>query len=155
MKLYLIQHGDAVAQEVDPDRPLSDQGEQDIERLASFLWVWELNIAQILHIGKTRARQTAEIVAAPLGLEGEPREAANLGPKDAPQLLADQLKNQSEDMAIVGHMPYLGKLASLLTTGNEQSKLFGFKPGSLVGLERDDEGRWSVICMLRPEYIKG
>ncbi len=155
MRLYLIQHGDAVAKAVNPDRPLSEQGERDIERLASFLWVWELNIEQVIHSGKTRARQTAEIVAAPLGLKHEPSEAPNLNPNDAPHILANQLKDRTEDLAIVGHMPHLGKLASLLTADNEQSKLFGFKPGTLVGLERDDEGIWSVICMLRPEFIKG
>ena len=37
MRVYLVQHGDAVPKEVDPDRPLSDTGRQDIERLAKFL----------------------------------------------------------------------------------------------------------------------
>ena len=33
MRLYLVQHGEAVAKEVDPDRPLSEHGREDIVRL--------------------------------------------------------------------------------------------------------------------------
>ncbi len=37
MRLYLVQHGEAVTKAVDPDRPLSEQGRADVERLA--IWM--------------------------------------------------------------------------------------------------------------------
>ena len=37
MKLYLMQHGDALQKDVDPDRPLSPRGRRDIEKIAAFL----------------------------------------------------------------------------------------------------------------------
>jgi phosphohistidine phosphatase len=32
MKLYLMQHGQAMAKEQDPERPLTQQGRQDVDR---------------------------------------------------------------------------------------------------------------------------
>ena len=37
MKLYLVQHGEALPKEINSDRPLSDQGRQDLEQFARFL----------------------------------------------------------------------------------------------------------------------
>jgi len=154
MRLYLVQHGDAVAKDIDPDRPLSAQGKRDIERLANHISNWRLGVTQIIHSGKTRARQTAENLIAAFGSEGQPKVERNLAPMDSTAPLAERLQNQSENMAVVGHMPYLGKLVARLVTGNEESAVVTSQPGTLVGLERDEHGRWSVICMLRPEHLK-
>jgi len=37
MRIYLTQHGPAVPKDVDPDRPLNEQGREDVRRLADFL----------------------------------------------------------------------------------------------------------------------
>ena len=37
MKLYLVPPGDAVAKEVDPERPLSDRGRDEVRAMAGFL----------------------------------------------------------------------------------------------------------------------
>ena len=37
MKLYLVQHGQAVSKEEDPERPLSEQGREDVRRVATRL----------------------------------------------------------------------------------------------------------------------
>ena len=134
--------------------PLSMQGKQDIVHLANHISNWGLGGTQIVHSGKTRARQTAENLIAAFGSVGQPRIEPNLAPMDSPAPLAERLNNQSENMAVVGHMPNLGKLVSRLVTGNEDSAVVTSRPGTLVGLERDEHGRWSVICMLRPEHLK-
>jgi phosphohistidine phosphatase len=153
MRLYLVQHGDAVAKEIDPDRPLSAQGKQDVERLANRVSNWGLAVTQIIHSGKTRARQTAEDLITAFGSVGQPKLEPNLAPMDSPDPLAERLKDQSENLAVVGHMPYLGKLAARLVTGNENNAVVTSRPGTLIGLERDEHGRWSVICMLGPEHL--
>ena len=66
MRLYLTQHGLAVPKDVDPDRPLSEQGRQDVRRLADFLGHAGVRVEQFLHSSKTRAEQTAAILAEPL-----------------------------------------------------------------------------------------
>ena len=57
MKLYLTQHGLAVAKDVDPERPLSEQGRRDVRRLVDFLADAGVRVKQVLHSGKTRAEQ--------------------------------------------------------------------------------------------------
>ena len=61
--LYLVQHGEAVPDDVDPARPLSQAGKKDVERLAEFLARRKLAVSRILHSGKLRAQQTAELIA--------------------------------------------------------------------------------------------
>lgn len=37
MRLYLVQHGEAVSEEIDPARSLSEKGKTDISKIAKFL----------------------------------------------------------------------------------------------------------------------
>ena len=60
MYLYLVHHGDAVAPEVDPGRPLSTQGLEAANRLAAEAVARAAKPAVVWHSGKLRARQTAE-----------------------------------------------------------------------------------------------
>ena len=66
MKLYLVQHGEACAKDVDPDRPLTDAGKADVERLAAFLGQVGIRVDRVIHSGKLRAVQTAERLAGVL-----------------------------------------------------------------------------------------
>ncbi len=152
MKLYLVQHGDAVSKEVDPERPLSEQGERDVQRLADQLQHWGVRLSWVIHSGKKRAQQTAEPLANAVGLLGSPIVESNLNPKDPPAPVADKVGEQMDDLMIVGHMPFLGKLAAQLVSGDENRNLFAFQPGSMVCLERSGEGKWSVAGMIRPDW---
>ena len=82
MRLYLVQHGDAVAKDVDPDRPLSDQGRADIQRLAEWLANQHVQVAQILHSGKRRAIETAELLRPLLESPDQIFEGQGLAPND-------------------------------------------------------------------------
>ncbi len=62
MNIYLVQHGKPVPKEENPDKPLSNQGKEDVERVASFLMKAGIKVDDIFHSGKTRAMQTAEIM---------------------------------------------------------------------------------------------
>ncbi|MGH8743981.1 MAG: histidine phosphatase family protein, partial [Burkholderiales bacterium] len=64
MKLYLLQHGDALPEEVNPNRSLSERGREDVKRLAEFVGTHGIRVKSVYHSGKTRARETAEIVTA-------------------------------------------------------------------------------------------
>ncbi len=52
MRIYLTQHGLAAPNDVDPDRPLSEQGRKDVRRLADFLGSACIEVEQVLHSGK-------------------------------------------------------------------------------------------------------
>ena len=61
MNIYLVQHGEAEAENVDPARPLTERGRQDAGRVAAFAARLGLAVHQIRHGGKTRAEQTSSI----------------------------------------------------------------------------------------------
>ncbi len=153
MRLYLVQHGEAVSKEIDPDRPLTAKERQDIGRLASFLSRGGVSVSVIIHSGKTRAGETAEILAQTIAQEGKIEGAAGLDPLDSPSEFSTRLKGRSEDLAIVGHSPFLAKLVSHLISGNDESALVALVPGTMVILERTDEGAWVITNMLQPHML--
>ena len=122
--LYLVQHGEAKREEEDPARPLTDKGKSEVEKIASFIAKTGIHIERILHSGKLRALQTAEILAShlkpPRGIE----QADALDPLADPKIWAERLKDTNEDIMLVGHLPHLSKLASLLLTGDMNIERF-------------------------------
>ena len=50
-------------------------------------------------------------------------------------------------------MPFLGKLAALLVTGDEAMDVVSFQYGCVVCLERDDADVCRVAWMLRPDLL--
>ena len=153
MRIYLTQHGLAVPKDVDPDRPLSEQGRQDVRRLADFLGHAGVRVEQVLHSGKTRAEQTAAILAEPLLPTGQPQARAGLGPKDPLEVLSPEIAFWSTDALIVGHLPFLGRLASLLLASDPDRPMLAFQPGSMACLEKDAGGHWVLVWMIRPELL--
>lgn len=155
MRVYLMQHGRPVPKEEDPDRPLSDQGKGDVGRMSEFLKKSGVKIQEVFHSGKTRARQTAEIMLSQLNPRLKAQERAGLSPLDDVKEIASQLIDAEQDLLIAGHLPHLGKLASLLVAGDEKVPVVSFQQGGVVCLEKDEEGGWSVAWMVVPEIIKG
>lgn len=153
MRLYLAQHGLALAKEADPARPLSEQGRSDVQRLARLLPTAGVRVAEVLHSGKRRAEQTALLLAAALGPESRPRARDGLNPNDPVEPLAAEIAGWTTDTLVVGHLPFLGRLASLLLVSDPDRPILGFQPGTLACLERDPAGRWMLAWMIRPELI--
>ncbi len=151
MKLYLVQHGEACAKAVDPERPLTAQGRTDVERLAGFLQGAGVRVARVIHSGKLRARQTAVWLAEAVAPGVEPAQVDFLNPNDA--VTAHDWQDEREDLLVVGHLPYLGKLVAYLVTGGTDPTLTAYRPGSLVCLERQDGEAWQIVWMLRPELL--
>ena len=153
MKIYLVQHGEAVAKETDPERPLSEQGRQDVQRMADALADAGLRIERVIHSGKLRALQTAEVLAGAIA-PGHSLETSDLiNPNDDPGAIDLQNGSRNTDVMMVGHLPFMAKLVSLLVTGDAEHSLVSYRPGSVVCLESIDGGRWHINWMLRPELL--
>jgi len=154
MRIYLIQHGLALAKDVDPQRPLSEQGRADVQHLAELLREKGVRVEQIWHSGKTRAEQTAALIADAILPDGRPEARPGLGPNDSVEPLASSLGAWSSDVALVGHLPFLRHLASLLLTSEpEEAPTLAFEPGRMACLERDAAGHWVLLWMLQPEHL--
>ena len=83
MNIYLVQHGEAVAKEVDPERPLTESGRSDVRRMASFLGAAGVRVSRIMHSGKVRAKETAELLAAAVAPGMAPQQAPPKASEDA------------------------------------------------------------------------
>ena len=152
MKLYRMQHGDALTKNIDPDRPLSEKGQSAVERVASFL-TRRIEISRIKHSGKTRARQTAELFEN-LVVGGLPIEAiSDIKPNDSVAVFAQQVLNWNEDTLVVGHVPFMAKLVTLLVTGSADESIVSYQPGSIIYLETDEDSHWQVQWMIRPDLL--
>jgi len=153
MRLYIVQHGDSVAKEIDPNRPLSDQGQADIQRLEEWLSSHNVRIAQILHSGKTRAKETAEILRPLLKSHSQIYEGQGLAPNDSPEAFLHQLRDRTKDTLVAGHMPFVARTVSQALTGAPDRQLVEFVPGSVAGIERIDGASWRLFMFARPEFF--
>jgi len=149
MKLYLVQHGEAVDKSEDKQRPLSNQGREDIVRTGGFLSLFERpQPVRIVNSHKLRAKQSAEMFAEAWGC-GVVEDSSELFPDADPHVWASRLVEIHDDMMLVGHLPYLPRLASLLLCGQIDREVVRFRNGGVVCLERI-ENEWSVCWQVNP-----
>jgi phosphohistidine phosphatase len=139
LRLYLVHHGDAVEPDVDPRRPLSDDGRLAVERLASEAARRGVRPEVVWHSGKLRARQTAEIFWRACNALAPCSATRDLQPSDPPSFIRDRLRHEPHDILIAGHFPHLPALLALLhgRTGDDAAP---FPLHGLVSLRTDDEG---------------
>ena len=153
MNLYLVRHGEAKSKIQDPDRHLSQKGVRDVEKIAVFLRPLGLKLGNVWHSGKPRAAQTADILVSALSASHGAAERKGLTPNDPVQPLKDELDRAEVDSMIVGHLPLLGKLVSVLVTGDEYSEVVNFQEAVVVCLGRREDGVWNVSWMMIPDLI--
>ncbi|MBC7185504.1 MAG: phosphohistidine phosphatase SixA [Calditrichaeota bacterium] len=152
MAVFLVQHGKSLPEEVDPQRHLSPEGVREVERMAAWAQRHGLHVGRIVHSGKERARQTAELFASVLNLADGIEQRSGLGPLDDPRPVAAWLE-QEEGIMLVGHLPFLSRLAALLVAGTPEPPVVSFTYGGIVCLERRSEGSgwllgWAVTPLL-------
>ncbi len=63
MELYLVQDGEAKPESEDPQRPLTDRGEETVRRMVAWAAQVGLKADQIRHSGKRRAEEMAALLA--------------------------------------------------------------------------------------------
>jgi phosphohistidine phosphatase SixA len=151
MKVYLVQHGQSVSEDVDPSRPLSEKGQKEVEKLAQFLKGLNLKIRVIFQSGKTRATQTAEILNPKVTSSGGIMKKQGLAPNDPVDPWLEELNKSPDDVMIVGHLPFLSRLASRLLGREEE--VINFQPGGIVCLEKMEHSQWQIRWMVVPELL--
>jgi phosphohistidine phosphatase len=153
MRLYLVQHAESKPEAEDPNRGLTDKGETDVKKVAAFLKPLGLSVAAIWHSGKTRAVQTAEILGQAVSASQGLSKHEGLAPLDPVQPIQEEVSRVLDDLMLVGHLPFMGKLASALTAGSDSADAVAFQQGGVVCLERDDKGGWRVRWAVPPELV--
>jgi len=154
MKLYLARHGLALDSDVDPQRALSEQGIAGVQRVAVQLAAADVRPARVWHSGKARAQQTAVLLARALVPRAELERIAGLAPNDPVEEFAVDADVWQDDTLVVGHLPFMARLLSLLLTGHEDRLRSDFPPAGVACLERDGVGVWVLHWMLGPEQCR-
>lgn len=154
MNLYLVQHAKAKQKEEDPERPLTENGISSISRVAFFAAQYtDITVTRIIHSGKKRALQTAEILAKELKPEKGIDRGLELNPISQPWSWVESLAQIEEDVMLVGHLPHLKRLTALLLCQDESKQIVEFKNGGIISLVRNESGMWTMRWMVIPQII--
>jgi phosphohistidine phosphatase len=135
MLLDILRHGHALPADpggADADRSLSPEGREQVKNVAEQARDAGVKPSLMIASRYLRAGQTAEIAAEILGYTEAIERSALLGPGDSPFDLWDDLRRRSgeSEILIVGHLPLLGDLASLLLKQNVR-----ITPGMMLRIE--------------------
>ena len=150
MAIYLVQHAECLPKDQDPEKGLSDPGIASATRIAEVAAGYSVPVFRILHSGKKRARQTAEIFASYLTPTEGVAAIEGLNPLDDVILFGDRLDSRSDTM-VVGHLPFMEKLAAYLVTGQTEKPVFKFQNAGIVCLDKHPgNGNWVVWWALMP-----
>lgn len=153
LRHYLVRHGEAKSELEDPAKPLSDRGREQVERVARHAAALGVEVAEIHHSARLRARQTAETLALHLSPRRGIREAEGLAPGDEPERARIELETAQEPLMLVGHLPHLNRLASALLLGGPERDIIRLEMGAIVCLDKTDAG-FRLVWILTPELTR-
>ena len=155
LQLHLLRHADAgdpgAWRGDDDERPLSDKGYEQAERLALHLALLGFEPDAILSSSKVRARQTAEIVASAIGQEVriDDRLGGGLSLQTVEGILRDV--GEAARPVLVGHDPDFSELLSSLTGARLE-----MKKGALARIDLPyglREGAGQLRWLLPPDLL--
>jgi len=160
-QLWILRHGKAAEKgpgSADRQRPLAEEGREQSREAGEFLRNRGATLDRVVCSSALRTKETAEAVLAagryqvPLELTDRVYEA---GGSELLKFLRG-LKDSDSSVLLVGHMPGLGELLSLLVTEQDDPALV-FRPGTLalvlVDIDRwakAGEGKGALAILLPP-----
>ena len=145
-QLWLLRHGEAVPHDAAPDaqRELTGRGRDQARAAGRALKALEVEVHVCFTSPKVRARQTAELACAELGIE--PIEEATLAEGFDGRAALELMRAAGADqrVLVVGHEPDFSQVVYDLTGGRVD-----FKKGGIAAI-RLDGSRGELIVLLRP-----
>lgn len=163
MRVILLRHGIAwdradPACPVDPERPLTDEGQKKTRKVARGLARVGVKPVRVLASPYLRARQTATIAAEELGVAAERLIVTDsLLPEAAPYALFHALyafAHVDAEILCVGHAPHLDRALALSITGDKVPVTSLKKAGAAL-LEVDDLPRphGELVWLMPPKVL--
>ncbi len=145
-QLWLLRHGEAEPHDAkpDPQRQLTERGRDQSRDAGRALQALGVEVHLCFTSPKVRARQTAELACAELGVE--PSDADELAEgfdgREALALMA--AAGEDQRVLVVGHEPDFSQVVYDLTGGRVD-----MKKGGVAGV-RLEGSRGELIALLRP-----
>jgi phosphohistidine phosphatase len=134
MALYIVQHGKNLPKTEDPEKGLSPEGKRETERIATVAKGYNVKVSKIIHSGKKRARETAEIFSSILSPANSLNKRDGMNPLDDVKDFVDQL-TLDQNIMLVGHLPFLERLTGLLVCGNPDQMVFKLQNSGILCLD--------------------
>lgn len=163
MLVYIVRHAIAVARESltvvdDAARELTDKGIERMRQNVAALKTLDVRIDAIWSSPLLRARQTADLLVDLPSFKGDVRIVEALAPGgDLPGLVAELGRFQGDGgVAVVGHEPDLGELATLLVSGRSEYAV-RFKKGGVACVDVEDGTeplRGELAWLLTPKQMR-
>lgn len=157
MEIYMMQHGDALPKDKDPERGLSPEGENQIRLSAKALKRLQVHFDLIISSPKKRARQTAQIVARELGYPEDRIEVTETLEPLSPAIEAvSYLKSfaAKEHILLAGHLPSLAEIASELMSETHISIRFEMGGLCRIDVEKLPTHEGKLRWYLTPEHLR-
>jgi len=153
MALFLVQHGFSAAKDIDPEKGLTSRGRVETDRIAQVAAGYGIKVDRIVHSGKKRAEQTASMFHEALSITKPLEVLPGIKPLDDVRAFAENLQ-PGDNMMVVGHLPFMQRLVSYLTTGTEETRVYQFQNSGIVCLDStEEEGGtldWFIKWTLNP-----
>ena len=157
MNLYLIRH--AIAEEQhsagdDSQRALTEKGGKKMRSIAKGLRILGVEFDAILSSPYLRARETAEILGNVFKMKTQVVCNDNLMPGGDPAQLLTEVKEKYfvDNLAIVGHEPFLSRLVGLLTAHGSPMSV-EMKKGGICRLYTDDLHHATMQWLMTPGVL--
>ena len=157
MKVYLVHHTDALSVEQDPQRHISPKGQKQADRIGERLRAMGVAPVRILHSDKQWTIDTAQRIAAKLGLSDRTAKAAyGINTDDPVAPFMAEIAATKGDLMMCGHVDYLLRSASKLVCGDEKRKVVEFKPGNGTIACIEGQGNdWVITFVWRDDHAPG
>ena len=133
--IWLLRHGEAADGSPDADRPLTDKGKRQSRNAGLALKALGVELEACFSSPKVRARETAELCCAELGVEVSMEDALQGGPFDPRDVVGDL-----QSVLLVGHDPDFSMAVHSLTGAQVR-----MKKGGLAAVSKGE-----LIVLLRP-----
>lgn len=153
MELYVARHARAVEQSRGGERPLTEEGREDARRVAKALGAAGVRVDRVWHSGKLRARETADLLAGAVGAGAELEERPDLRPLADPFDVLEAVREEEGSLLLVGHLPHVERLVSVLLTGEEKAEVVDVAPGGVLRLVSSDGHAWRLTWYVTPELL--
>ena len=129
VQLVIVRHAEAASGEPDELRPLTVEGREAARALGERLAADKIRPDAVLTSPLLRARETAQELARPAGLEAEPDE--RLAPGATAEGVKAAASGRGKTVVVVGHQPDCSKIAAELTGGPEPK----FAPCAMLAID--------------------
>ena len=151
MKLYLVRHG-LTTSTAHAEQTLSETGIQQTQEIGRFLKQSGIEIDEILHSEKWRAKQTAQIIGQVVAPDLSLIQSTGLKPDDPIEPLIHEIATFDRNVMIVSHLPFLEKLLTTLTLGTETLCPIDFCGSCVVCLQGTGH-IWQIAWVVSPQLV--